>query len=140
KQIVEADVPFDIVSRLQRADARIENLDKPENEVSVAQKYRLLVEAYQIEMEFGRTIGQYEGAITVDGEELTGEFLRVGRVALIFKTPDDSVLKIWNNSTRSWENLAKSYLPDVKLGIRIALEQTAPVLMPIPVPAPTVAQ
>ncbi|MEL7486840.1 MAG: DUF3450 domain-containing protein [Pseudomonadota bacterium] len=140
KQLIEADVPFDLVERLERADARIDMLDKPEAEVSVAQKYRLLVEAYQIEMEFGRTIGAYEGNIDVDGENLAGEFLRIGRVALIFKTADDSVLRIWNQSDRAWQDLNRSYLPDVKYGMRMAKEQTAPNLLPIPVPSPVVAQ
>lgn len=140
KEIVEADVPFEKVDRLKRADDRLANLDKPEGEVSVAQKYRLLVEAYQIEMEYGRTIGNYEGSIVVDGEEITGEFLRIGRIALIFKTADDSVLQIWNKSTGAYEALAKSYLPDVKYGLRMAKEQTAPNLLSIPVPAPVVAQ
>ncbi len=140
KQIVQADVPFLITDRMARADDRIANLDKPEGEVSVAQKYRLLVEAYQIEMEYGRTIGQYEGSIVLDGEEITGEFLRIGRIALIFKTADDSVLQIWNQQTRAWEALNKSSLPDVKYGLRMAKEQTAPNLLSIPVPAPVVAE
>ena len=139
-QIVDADIPFDIGDRQQRASDRIEMLDKPEGEVSVAQKYRLLVEAYQIEMEFGRTIGAYEGTIDVDGQAISGQFLRIGRVALVFKTDDDSVLRVWNNRTREWANLSGSYLPDVKLGLRMAKEQTAPGLLPIPVLAPEVAQ
>ena len=139
-EIVNADIPFDIIDRRERAQDRIEMLDKPDGEVSVAQKYRLLVEAYQIEMEFGRTIGAYEGTIDSDGEALQGEFLRVGRIALMFKTPDDSVLKIWNNRSRAWENLNKSYLPDVKLGLRMAKEQTAPGLLPVPVAPPAASQ
>ncbi len=140
KQIVEADIPFEIDDRRDRADARIEMLDKPEGEVSVAQKYRLLVEAYQIEMEKGRTIGAYEGSIEANGEPVLGQFLRIGRIALVFKTDDDSVLKFWNNSSRAWEDLPGSFLPDVKLGLRMAKEQTAPGLLPIPVPAPETAQ
>ena len=140
KQIIEADVPFNVIDRLQRADARIAMLDQPEGEVSVAQKYRLLVEAYQIEMEFGRTIGAYEGNIDVDGQNLSGEFLRIGRIALIFKTADDSVLRIWNQRAREWQDLNRSYLPDVKYGMRMAKEQTAPNLLPIPVQSPEVAQ
>ncbi len=140
KQIVEADIPFEIDDRLNRADARIEMLDKPEGEVSVAQKYRLLVEAYQIEMEKGRTIGAYEGSIEVGDKPVLGQFLRIGRIALIFKTDDDSVLKVWDQSARGWDDLDSSFLPDVKLGLRMAKEQTAPGLLPVPVPAPQTAQ
>ncbi|MEM9169910.1 MAG: DUF3450 domain-containing protein, partial [Pseudomonadota bacterium] len=136
-QLVDADIPFDIVDRRERARKRVESLDAPG--VSVAQKYRLIVEAYQIEMEFGRTIGASQGVIDVGGESVSGEFLRIGRIALIFKTADDSVLKVWDKAAGGWADLPKSYTSDVKLGLRMAKEQTAPNLLPIPVPAPVEA-
>jgi hypothetical protein len=107
--------------------------------LSAAQRYRLIVEAYQIENEYGRTVGWYEGSVDDGGTLRTGEFLRIGRVALMFKTADDSVLKIWDKDQKAWVNLAKSYLPDVRLGLRMAKEQTSPDLLPVPVKAPTKA-
>ncbi|MEX0645451.1 MAG: DUF3450 domain-containing protein [Parvularculaceae bacterium] len=133
--MVNADVPFDIGDRQDRINRLNGMMDDPG--VSVAQRYRLIVEGYQIENEFGRTIGTYTGSITDDGTERSGEFLRVGRIALIFKTGDDSVLKIWDSAQNGWVNLSKSYLPDVRLGLRMAKEQTAPSLLPVPVKAPT---
>ncbi len=138
-EIVSADMPFLEGERSARA-ARLQSiLSNPS--MSAAQRYRLIVEAYQIENEYGRTIGYYEGTIG-DGEEaLTGEFLRVGRIALMFKTPDDSVLKIYNKSTGEWEDLSKgSYLQDVKFGLRMAKEQTAPDIFFVPVKPPVTAQ
>ncbi|HPE31629.1 MAG TPA: DUF3450 domain-containing protein [Parvularculaceae bacterium] len=135
--IVEADVPFSIDERRERVTRLTEVMSDPD--VTVAQRYRLIVEAYQIENEYGRTIGEYSGSIDDGGEQRAGEFLRVGRLALIFKTGDDSVLKIWDNAQRAWVDLPKSYLPDVRLGLRMAKEQTAPALLPVPVKAPTKA-
>lgn len=134
-ELVAADMPFDLGDRQDRIERLKGAMDNPE--VSVAQRYRLIVEAYQIENEYGRTIGAYTGSIDDNGKERSGEFLRVGRIALIFKTADDSVLKIWDRDAKGWENLNKSYLPDVRLGLRMAKEQTAPSLLPIPVKAPT---
>ncbi|HNR75631.1 MAG TPA: DUF3450 domain-containing protein [Parvularculaceae bacterium] len=135
--IVEADLPFSIDERRGRVDRLNKMMGDPD--VSAAQRYRLIVEAYQIENEYGRTIGAYEGSIDDGGELRTGEFLRVGRVALMFKTADDSVLKIWDKDQNGWVDLNKSYLPDVRLGLRMAKEQTAPGLLPVPVKAPTQA-
>jgi len=132
--MVNADIPFDVANRQDRINRLNAMMDDPT--ISVAQRYRLIVEGYQIENEFGRTIGTYTGAITDDGTERSGEFLRVGRIALIFKTGDDSVLKIWDKDQKGWVNLSKSYLPDVRLGLRMAKEQTAPGLLPVPVKAP----
>lgn len=135
--MVEADLPFDIDDRRARVDRLAKVMGNPE--MSAAQRYRLIIEAYQIENEFGRTIGYYDGSIDDGGTLRTGEFLRVGRVALMFKTADDSVLKIWDKDQKGWANLDKSYLPDVRLGLRMAKEQTAPGLLPVPVKAPTQA-
>ena len=135
--LVEADIPFQLDERRDRV-SRLEGVMN-DPAMSAAQRYRLIVEAYQIENEYGRTIGAYEGTIDDGGELRSGEFLRVGRIALMFKTADDSVLKVWDKNQNAWVNLDKSYLPDVRLGLRMAKEQTAPGLLPVPVMAPTSA-
>ena len=136
-EIVEADLPFLETERSNRATRLAGMLD--DAGATAAQKYRLIVEAYQIENEYGRTIGQYEGKIEDGGELLTGEFLRIGRIALIFKTPDDSILKIFDKDAGGWVDLNRSYMPDVKFGLRMAKEQTAPDIFFVPV-KPPVAQ
>ena len=136
-EIVNADLPFDIVARSDRAARLAGVLDNPS--MSAAQRYRLIVEAYQIENEFGRTIGWYEGTLNDGQQELTGEFLRIGRIALIFKTPDDSVLRIYDTDQGDFTNLNRSFLQDVKLGFRMAKEQTAPDILFVPVKPPVVA-
>ena len=138
--LVAADLPFNLEGPDGRL-ARVDRLNKVMGDpnLSAAQRYRLIVEAYQIENEFGRTIGTYEGPIDDGGTARSGEFLRVGRIALMFKTADDSVLKIWDKDQKGWVNLNKSYLPDVRLGLRMAKEQTAPALLPVPVKAPVTA-
>ncbi|MEM8935382.1 MAG: DUF3450 domain-containing protein [Pseudomonadota bacterium] len=138
-QLVAADLPFLEGERASRADRLVALLD--DAGMSAAQKYRLIVEAYQIENEYGRTIGFNEGVIIDDeGQELTGEFLRVGRIALIFKTPDDSVLRIYDENAGGFVDLNRSYLPDVKFGLRMAKEQTAPDIFFVPVKAPVPAE
>ena len=137
-QIVNADIPFLVAERADRA-ARLQGvLDDPNR--SAAQRYRLIVEGYQIENEYGRTIGAYDGKIGEGEDELTGEFLRVGRIALIFKTPDDSVLRVYDKSVGDFVNLDRGYLQDVKFGLRMAKEQTAPDIFFVPVKPPVAAE
>ncbi len=137
-QIVNADIPFLVAERADRA-ARLQGvLDDPNR--SAAQRYRLIVEGYQIENEYGRTIGAYDGKIGEGEDQLTGEFLRVGRIALIFKTPDDSVLRVYDKSVGDFVNLDRGYLQDVKFGLRMAKEQTAPDIFFVPVKPPVAAE
>ncbi|MEQ1930933.1 MAG: DUF3450 domain-containing protein [Parvularculaceae bacterium] len=135
--VVDADMPFMVDDRRARVARLNQMMGNPD--IAVAQRYRLIVEAYQIENEYGRTIGSNVGSIDDGGTLRTGEFLRIGRIALIFKTADDSVMKIWDGAQKAWVDLPRSYLQDVRTGFRMAKEQTAPGLLPVPVRAPTKA-
>ena len=133
EKFVEADLPFNLTGptgRLLRAQRMRETLEAPEK--SAAEKYRTIVEGYKLEAEFGRTVNFYQGTISADGGEISGDFLQVGRVELIFKTEDDSVLKAYDNTTKTWVDLPQSFVPDVKIAMRIAKGQAAPTLFALP--------
>ena len=138
KRIVEADTPFLAAERA----ARLNRLDSvmADPTQTAASRYRLIVEAFQIENEYGRTIQAYDDTVIEDGQELTVEFLRIGRIALIYKSADDSVLRIYNPTTGAYDDLPRSFLDDVRLGLRMAKEQVPPGLLPVPVTAPEAAE
>lgn len=137
EDFVAADIPFLEGERSGRI-ARLRDVLGDSN-YSPAQRYRLVVEAYQIENEYGGTVEAYEGKIAAEGGELAVQFLRVGRIALMYKTADDSVLRIYNRDAGGFIDLDKSYLADVRLGLRMAKEQTAPDLFGLPITAPVAA-
>lgn len=138
-RLVEADLPFLMDERRSRV-ARLKNaIEDPE--LSPAQRFRLVVEAYQIENEYGRTIESYRGDIEADGRMYENvEFVRIGRVALIFRTDNDEVLKRYVPEENRWVDLDDSYLQDIRTASRIAREQIPPDLMFIPVRAPADAE
>ena len=131
---VSLDVPFleeertdrvlDLRKLMQRAD------------VTEAEKYRRIMEAYQIENEYGRTIEAYRSTLARNGKEITVDFLRVGRIALVYQALDESQAGVWNQETRSWEPLDASFRSSIRQGLRIARKQTAPDLIRLPLPAP----
>jgi hypothetical protein len=135
---VMADVPF---LKDERA-ARVEKLKSMmgRSDVTIAEKYRKVMKAYQTEMDYGRTIESYRGEIEIAGTMREVDFLRTGRISLVFKTLDGKELGVWNNKTKSFENLDPVYKSNVLKGIRIAREQTAPGLIKIPVTAPVLAK
>ncbi len=137
--LVEADMPFLLDERTERVERLRGIMDDPGR--SPAQRYRLVVEAYQIENEYGRTIESYRDNIEVDGRLYENvDFLRIGRAALIFRTDDDRVLKRYDIDSGEWVDLDRAYLDYVKTGSRIAREQIPPDLMFIPVRAPEAAE
>ena len=136
-QFVAADVPFLKEERMARASKLNDLMGR--SDVTAAEKYRKVMEAYQAEIEYGRTIESYRG-------ELEGEtprevdFLRIGRIALVYQSLDGQELGIWNTNSNSWQPLAPEYKSKVMAGIRIAREQAAPDLIKVPVAAPMMAQ
>jgi hypothetical protein len=135
-QIVEADLPF----RLEERQARVRDLREMMNqaEVTISEKYRRVIEAYQGELEYGRTTDTYSD--TLPGTGQTVDFLRVGRTLLIYQTSDGSVTGWFNPATRVFEVLPERYRLEVRKGLAIARNETAPDLVALPVPAPEAVQ
>jgi hypothetical protein len=137
-RFVAIDVPF----LLEERTARIEELRKlmDRADVSSAEKFRQILEAYQIENEYGRTIEAYRGTLDLNGRETTVDFLRFGRIALVYQSLDETQRGVWDQETRSWEPLDTSYRSAIRQGLRIARKQAAPDLIQLPLPAPEPAR
>ena len=131
EQFVALDVPFLPEERANRvADLRA-MMDRAD--VAASEKFRRVMEAYQVEMDYGRTMEAYSGIHTINGQERDVEFLRLGRTALIYQTRDASMQGVWNKQTRQWEELDSSYRTQITKGLRMAKKQLAPDLLMLPV-------
>ena len=135
-RIVEADIPFRIDERRERVERLRDMMDQAE--VTASEKYRRVMEAYQSELEFGRTTESYSATLPTTGQ--TVEFLRVGRTLLVYQTSDASATGWFNPVTRSYEELPERYRLEVKDGLAIARNEKAPDLVTLPVPGAEVAQ
>ncbi len=128
---VELDVPFLQEERDNRIAGLEDLMDRAD--VDVSEKFRRVMEAYQIESEYGRTIEAYNGAMDVDGQSQDVEFLRVGRTVLIYKTRNGDTMGVWNQQARQWQELDSSYASNVQEASRIARKQLAPDLLMLPI-------
>ena len=137
ERIVEADVPFRIEERRARVKRLQDMMDQAE--VTASEKYRRVMEAYQGELEFGRTTEAYSDTLPTTGQ--TVDFLRVGRALLVYQTSDYSVTGWFNPRTRVFEELDDDrFRREVRNGLAIARNEKAPNLVMLPVPAPEAAQ
>jgi len=135
EQFIELDVPFQKEERLQRVKFLRDNLDRAD--VSVAEKFRAVLEAYNIELQYGRGIDTYRGSIDVGGSEREVDFLRVGRIALVYQTTDGALSGAWDSNAGSWVDLPSGDFDSaIRKGIRIAKKQAAIELLDMPVAAP----
>ncbi len=136
-RIVAADIPF----RLQERQAKVERLRgmMDRADVTASEKYRRVMEAFQSELEFGRTTEAYSDSLPTTGQ--TVEFLRVGRTLLVYQTGDGAVTGWFNPRMRQFEELEDDrFRLEVRKGLAIARNETAPDLVVLPVPGPEAAE
>ena len=135
-EIVERDIPFRIEERRARVQRLEDMMDQAE--VTASEKYRRVMEAYQSELEFGRTTEAYSAKLP--NTDQTVDFLRIGRTLLVYQTSDQSTTGWFNPATREFEELPDRYQLEVKEGLAIAKNEKAPDLVMLPVPGPEVAE
>lgn len=133
EQFVDLDVPFLPEERANRIAGLKELMDRAD--VAVSEKFRRVLEAYQVEMGYGRSIEAYQGLIDVNGQERDVDFLRIGRVALVYITRDGSYAGRWDQETKAWQKADDEFRMHITKGLRMAKKQLAPDLLVMPIKA-----
>ena len=128
-QFVSLDLPFLLDERTNRVAALKDMMARAD--VSTSEKYRRIVEAYQIEMEYGRTIEAYQGKV---GDK-TVDFLRAGRIALMYQMLDGKETGYWDAMSKNWKQ-DSDYQDGIRAGLKVAKKQAAPDFIAVAVPAP----
>jgi chromosome segregation ATPase len=134
ERFVQLDVPFLPEERRKRIANLKEMMDSAD--VTVSEKYRRIVEAYQVEMEYGRTLEAYEGKLGDADDARAVEFLRVGRIALLYQTLDHKETGYWDAGKKAWV-VDNSYDRAFTKNLEIAKKMGAPDLLIVPVAAPS---
>ena len=133
-KFIDLDVPFLLEERRDRV-ARLRTI-MDLSDVTVSEKYRQIMDAYQIETTYGRDIEAYTGLLEIDGESRQVDFLRIGRTSLTYQTPDQEETGFWNKQDKQWEKLPNKYKNYVTQGLRVARKQVTPNLLELPIEAP----
>lgn len=128
ESFIALDTPFRIEERQNRIDLVRSSLAKPK--VTASEQVRQVLEAYNIEAEYGRKIDTYESALD-DGTVVN--ILVIGRIGMFYQTKDEQSSGRWNNETGSWDELSGSYRKPIRDGIRMAkkLAPTDMLMMPV---------
>ena len=138
-QFVHLDVPFLMKEREQRLKFLRDNLDR--SDLSVAEKFRQVLEAYKIESEYGRKVSAYKGSLKINGVDRDVNFFQVGRVALLYQTTDTEVSGYWDKGAKDFVELDKGeYRNAIMKGLRIARKEASIDILKLPIPAPEAAQ
>ncbi|MDC5840350.1 DUF3450 domain-containing protein [Vibrio europaeus] len=131
KQIVAEDVPIKLAQRQERI-AKLESM-MTRADVSDAEKYRRILEAYQIELDYGTKLGLYQGQISVNDESREADVLYLGRISLVARSLNGSKFWSWDQKSNQWLDVDASLKSELDKAFSIAAKQTAPSLITLPV-------
>jgi hypothetical protein len=131
EKYVKLDTPFHLEERLQRLDLVRASLSNPK--VTASEQVRQILEAYNIEGEYGRKLDSYDETIVLDGKEMVVNILRVGRLGMFFQTKDERKTGYYDTELGSWEELSGSYRVQVRDGIRMAQKLAPMDIMMLPI-------
>lgn len=135
-EFIELDLPFLLEERTERV-AELQTLVE-RADVNDAEKFRRVLEAWEIENEYGRTPSSYVGQLEIDGNTREVDFLRIGRLAFLYQTTDEAALTgAWDPRSDSWMALGSQHRNSVRQALRMTRNQIAPELTLLPVPPPT---
>ncbi len=121
---IELDMPFLLEERRARVEFLNDLVDR--SDVTVAEKFRNVMEAWQIENDYGTFSETYTAPLEVNGQVREVDFLKIGRVALLYITPDRQTAGAWDQRSKSWVALDAADLRDsVAQGIDIVNASSA---------------
>ncbi|MDE0489173.1 MAG: DUF3450 domain-containing protein [Gammaproteobacteria bacterium] len=133
-RFISLDVPF--LPDLRRNELTYIRDVMDRSDVSIAEKYRRVMGAYQLEAGMGRNMESYPGELEIGGVNRKVDFLRVGRVLLAYQTPDREETGYWDTRTQEWRALDDSYRGPITTGIRMARRLAPPDILTLPIAAP----
>ena len=132
-QFVKLDVPFQLEERQNRVQGLKDMMARAD--VTISEKYRRILEAYQIELEYGRTLTTYQGRLGTGADARTVEFVQLGRVSLMYRTIDGSETGYYDATKKDWVR-DDSYKSSIELALRVVRREGGAELLTVPVPAP----
>lgn len=134
EEFIALDTPFLMQERTDRMGRLRDMMER--SDVTAAEKFRQVLEAYSIESDYGRTIEAYSGSVEIDGRQREVDFLRIGRVSLTYQTVGGGETGAWDQDARAWVELSpETYKTAVATGLRIADKQVPPDLIVVPIPS-----
>jgi len=134
KAFVEKDLPFLPEERRRRLAFLEEALN--DYSVELPEKVRRLLEAFQVEAEYGRGVESYEGSLELEGEPTRVVFFRLGRVGLFYMTDDGGRAGRYDADAERWEDLPSAYARSLRMAVEMAQRKRPMDLVNLPLPPP----
>lgn len=132
-KFIDLDVPINLDER----KARVKHLRElmGQSDVSVSEQFRQVLEAYQIENEYGTMIRAYRGELDSNGKKVAVDFFNLGRTAMLALSLDQKSAWAWDKEKRGWDKLGDEYVGSVTTAVKMAKKLVPYDLIKLPIEA-----
>ncbi len=137
EKFIQLDMPFLFNERLQRVYELQQLMDQAD--ITSAEKYRQILEAFLVEMNYGRTIETWQGTHP-DDQPVVVNYFRIGRVVLVYQSLDGKNAFYWSKENAQYVPLTANYRASLERGFRVARKQTVPEFLVLPVTIPVLSE
>lgn len=131
EEMLANDPPFlqeERKNRLQKLASIMDDV-----EISIAEKYRKVMEALFVEAEYGNTIEVTQDKISLSGSEVLADVFRLGRISLFALTLDHQSAGVFNVAENRWSPLAKEHLQSVVAAVEMGKKRRTVEVMSLPI-------
>jgi len=122
-------LPQERALRLQRLTSRLNRA-----EISDAERYQQILQAYQVELQYGRSIEVYQDILNPESDEAARSvnFFRLGRIGLYYLTLDKKEAAVLDSVNNQWTKLDDEQRSQLVRAMRIARQQSIPGFIHLP--------
>jgi hypothetical protein len=131
EEMVANDAPFlqeERKTRLQKMALFMDDV-----EISIAEKYRKVMEALFVEAEYGNTIEVTQDKINLSGGEVLADVFRLGRISLFALTLDHQSAGVFNVAENRWDPLEKGQLQSVVAAVEMGKKRRTVEVISLPI-------
>lgn len=133
EKFVAGDLPFFDQERAGRIRFLRASLD--DYHLDLSEKLRRVVEALQVETEYGRSVSTTASELEINGTPTRVSIFRLGRTALFYRTADGSGTGVWDRNSKTWRPLDESFGRTLKQASDMADRKRAVELLYLPMGA-----
>ena len=131
QDFVQSDLPFLTEEREKRLAFISESMG--DYHLAVSEKFRRILEALQVEAEYGRYPEVDETFLDIDGKPTKVQMLRIGRLALYYLTLDGKKAGRYDPKSGRWKELPRDSAGEIKSAIQMIGKNRTMALVNLPV-------
>jgi hypothetical protein len=127
---VDQGAPFLKEERSERLGNLKKTLD--DTQIVLGEKFRKVMEALFIEVEYGNTVEVYQEKILLNNENILVNVLRLGRISLFFETLDHQTSGYFDLAENQWKSLPQSANRDIRIAMEIGSKRRPADIVTLP--------